>query len=91
MTPEGSSSKTWIIIIVIAVILAAAGFWYYQGSNRGYVVQELPVSELENMTNGDEAVNDSNQNNGAAATDGDVNFGTVNDLPTGSSYPDVGK
>ena len=89
MTPEGSSSKTWIIIVVIAIILAATGFWYYRSNQANYAITEQPVSELLESANPNS--NPGDTTNGNVNLDGTVNFGTVNDLPSGSSYPDVGK
>ena len=91
MAPEGGSGKTWIAIIIIAIILAAGGWWWYQSSTSG--IEVTPNASNETGATGNTATNPSGGTNvGTGANgNGNVNFGTVDDLPPATSYPDVGK
>mgnify|MGYP001568332745 CR=1 FL=1 len=97
MTPEGNSSKTWVIILIIAVILAIAGFWYYSSGQDGAQPNETEDSLLNESsnTNEDGSVDTTGSGGTGANVDGNVsggvNFGTTDDLPAGSTYPDTGK
>ena len=74
-----------MVVIIIALLVAGGAWWYYSANPSGYADSTKVELPAENSSSDKAATSTEVKANGQ------VNFGTVNDLPAGTSYPDVGK